>query len=616
MNKKPSVPLNKLPLKLLTLAIASTAASFATQSWAIATLTDDSFASSQAPTKAYGAQPTLTLLNTANNTQTGLLKFNLDGNLPDGAVGTDIAKATLKVFVSKLALPKAAGSENTMTADTAPDANWNEATVNGGTNIHASGAHSTSKILHAGDLNHWVEFDVTSAVQGLTFLTPVNIAFSLGVSSGLTVGIDSKESKTTSHAPVLDIVYATAGGTGPTGPTGPQGPVGPAGATGLQGPAGPAGATGPQGPAGPAGATGPEGPVGPAGATGNSSPYITGTASSMSIQNIYNVTPANALPYPVVVDSAGQLGALKTLKIPGNNLYDVNGTEGDFSVGNSSYRLKIGIPNAGGGAGDIRMKADGGLSRLRIGATGGLIFDTNSTPENYSNIFTPLTTLPNQTFSYTGANGMNFVAPSGIRILGNNNWDLANGNGDLRIGTDQINLKIGVPLGGGGYGDIAFRATGGMSRFNFTSANGAIFYSNAAQTAGVTLTAGGGTWNSLSDRNSKDNLQPVDSIDILDKVAGLPVTTWNYRTQDPSIRHIGPMAQDFYAAFNVGEDEKHIATLDESGVALAAIQGLYQKLVVSEASLIQKDAQIKALQTRTEKLQKDLEAIKAKLNIQ
>ena len=61
------------------------------------------------------------------------------------------------------------------------------------------------------------------------------------------------------------------------------------------------------------------------------------------------------------------------------------------------------------------------------------------------------------------------------------------------------------------------------------------------------------------------------------KVAALPITRWNFK-QDKGIEHIGPMAQDFYEAFEVGMDDRHIATVDEGGVALAAIQGLNQKL--------------------------------------
>ncbi len=62
---------------------------------------------------------------------------------------------------------------------------------------------------------------------------------------------------------------------------------------------------------------------------------------------------------------------------------------------------------------------------------------------------------------------------------------------------------------------------------------------------------------------------------MLDKVATLPIMRWNYKT-DTNTVHVGPMAQDFHATFNVGPDEKHIATVDEEGVALAAIQGLSQ----------------------------------------
>jgi hypothetical protein len=99
----------------------------------------------------------------------------------------------------------------------------------------------------------------------------------------------------------------------------------------------------------------------------------------------------------------------------------------------------------------------------------------------------------------------------------------------------------------------------------------------------------------MSDRNAKDDFTPVNSQAVLAEVAALPLTTWSYKTE-PGVRHVGPMAQDFYAAFNVGPDDKHITTVDESGVALAAIQGLNQKLN-------QKDAEIQELKARLEKLE-------------
>jgi hypothetical protein len=88
----------------------------------------------------------------------------------------------------------------------------------------------------------------------------------------------------------------------------------------------------------------------------------------------------------------------------------------------------------------------------------------------------------------------------------------------------------------------------------------------------------GGVWMDNSDRNAKENFTPVDPRDILDRVTSLPVQQWNYKTEGPDVRHIGPVAQDFYQAFHTGDDDKHLAALDSAGVALAAMQGLNQKL--------------------------------------
>jgi hypothetical protein len=114
------------------------------------------------------------------------------------------------------------------------------------------------------------------------------------------------------------------------------------------------------------------------------------------------------------------------------------------------------------------------------------------------------------------------------------------------------------------------RATGGTV---FVSA---INHTTGRSTAGVKLNSGAGSWSSLCDRNSKENLKPVDGREVLGQLTSLPVATWNYKSQDSSIRHIGPMAQDFYDAFGVGDEREFIATIDADGVALAAIQGLHK----------------------------------------
>ena len=83
------------------------------------------------------------------------------------------------------------------------------------------------------------------------------------------------------------------------------------------------------------------------------------------------------------------------------------------------------------------------------------------------------------------------------------------------------------------------------------------------------------------------------------------MTTWNYKSQDAAIRHMGPVAQDFYAAFGVGEDDTHITTIDADGVALAASQALY--------ALAQEQAgRIASLQAENAALDARLSALEAK----
>jgi hypothetical protein len=120
-------------------------------------------------------------------------------------------------------------------------------------------------------------------------------------------------------------------------------------------------------------------------------------------------------------------------------------------------------------------------------------------------------------------------------------------------------------------------------------------------TAGVRVAAGGGSWSSISDRNLKENIRPIDTREILQKVAKLSINTWNYKAQDESIRHIGPTAQDFYSAFGVGEDNRYISSIDADGVALAAIKALHEKT----EKIDKLEAEVARLRAMVEKLLAD-----------
>jgi hypothetical protein len=122
----------------------------------------------------------------------------------------------------------------------------------------------------------------------------------------------------------------------------------------------------------------------------------------------------------------------------------------------------------------------------------------------------------------------------------------------------------------------------------------------AARLQVVNATCDGNNWVNSSDRNLKENFRPVDAQQVLEKVAGLAIQQWNYKST-PGQSHVGPVAQDFRAAFGLGADDTSIGTVDADGVALAAIQGLNQKLT---DELKRRDAENAELKLRLQRLER------------
>ncbi len=119
------------------------------------------------------------------------------------------------------------------------------------------------------------------------------------------------------------------------------------------------------------------------------------------------------------------------------------------------------------------------------------------------------------------------------------------------------------------------RLTLGMTHVNNIEYAGIIqaYGGNGASYTTLRLNPLGGSVYSNSDRNAKKDFTPIDSKKILDRLSAMPLTKWSYKGED-GIYHIGPMAQDFKAAFDLGADDRSIALPDGAGVAMAAIQGL------------------------------------------
>lgn len=126
---------------------------------------------------------------------------------------------------------------------------------------------------------------------------------------------------------------------------------------------------------------------------------------------------------------------------------------------------------------------------------------------------------------------------------------------------------------------------------------------------GARLTAGG-VWTNASSRTLKTAFETVDVSEILGKVINMPITTWKYKKSIEG-RHIGPVAEDFKEIFGLSGDGKAISTVDADGVALAAIQGLNQKLETENANLKAENADIKvqlaSVLARLDKLEADKE---------
>jgi len=186
----------------------------------------------------------------------------------------------------------------------------------------------------------------------------------------------------------------------------------------------------------------------------------------------------------------------------------------------------------------------------------------------------------------TNGNTLSVSVPANPLSVGN--WTAANGsiNGFANVlffsqsGSSRVVIAPTGIADGTGSGNFGMQVTDNLHVSGNVYANG------------ILLT---------SDRNAKENFTAMDGKAVLAKVVGLPITEWNYRDNAAEVRHLGPMAQDFHSAFGLdGSDDKHISVVDESGVALAAIQGLNEKLKAQDDL---KDTEIKALEKRLSDLE-------------
>jgi hypothetical protein len=144
--------------------------------------------------------------------------------------------------------------------------------------------------------------------------------------------------------------------------------------------------------------------------------------------------------------------------------------------------------------------------------------------------------------------------------------------------------------------EFAARATGGFR-----------FRTNLGGTTGCNLPAGSGVFNCTSSRTTKENFLAVSGEDVLSRLRKVPVSTWNYTAEGATARHMGPMAEDFYAAFGLGTSDKSIGVQDLAGVSIAAVKALEERT----AQLQAKSAEVEQLRSKLSEVEQRLAALEA-----
>jgi len=314
-----------------------------------ATLTGDASVNSSRTTTNYGALSNLYV----GNGNTSLLQFDLT-SLPSGTTSSQIAKATLRLYINRV------NTSGTVSVSPVTSA-WSESTVTYAT-IPALGTAATT--FMASTAGTFVTIDITSIVQGWITTPSSNNGLALTAATA-NVLFDAKENDETAHVARLDVTITAQGATGATGAQGVQGIQGVTGATGAAGGTGLTGATGTTGATGVAGATGATGAIGVTGSTGavgaTGATGVTGAAGSTGATGLTGATGATGVTG--VTGSIGSTGAAGATGATG-----VTGATG--STGATGLTGVTGVTGATGVTGSAGATGTTGATGSITGITG------------------------------------------------------------------------------------------------------------------------------------------------------------------------------------------------------------------------------------------------------
>jgi hypothetical protein len=334
------------------------------------------------------------------------------------------------------------------------------------------------------------------------------------------------------------------------------------------------------------------------GGTGSSNPGASATvfgANNGSTANYATVSgglnSGATAPAATVGGGNGNVASNNDAVVSGGYGNSASGSRG--TVGGGAYNMARGAFSTVGGGGSGAIADSNSASGLCATIAGGARNSAsnqmatvgggsgNLASGGYSTISGGVNNQSSNIETTVCGGGGNIASGWGATVCGGYT-NTASGFISLAAGMQARAVNDGSFVWADGNG-IDFTSTA-SNQFSARASGGFRMVTNPSSLIGSQLPPNSTAWIALSDSTKKTDIRPVDTQSILQKVAALPVREWRYKAQpNPSIRHIGPMAQDFWAAFHLGEDSLGISTIDPAGIALAAIQELNKKVTEIDA---------------------------------
>ena len=274
---------------------------------------------------------------------------------------------------------------------------------------------------------------------------------------------------------------------------------------------------------------------------------------------------------------------------------------GDLDAPAIPFTIRSG-PNSGGfimtEAGDILMApTDGSNLNLPVNSMG------FAEPDAGLHVF--------RNDGSTGLTGIK-VEDASSSTVQRNLLELAN-NGGVRFALDNLDINERWTFSNNRVGDFNVNrvGTGGAEmrvtqEGQFTTGPGGFAALDSRPNGNLFIA---GSLFESSDREKKENFEEVDCEAILKQISEMPITTWNYKSDQQDIRHMGPVAQDFRSAFSLGDSDKTIATTDKVGVSLAAIKALNTKLQKKDNEIDALKLELDGMNGRMKKLEALLQKV-------